>query len=277
MVRWRTEEPSSSVVRYGQTPAVTPFSVVASGVTKDHVVLLSGLTPNTRYFYSIGTTNWILSSRDSSHYFVTPPPAGFAKPTRIWVLGDSGTRNAHARAVRDIYYRFSAGRHTDLWLMLGDNAYRTGTDEQYQAAVFDMYPEMLRRSVLWPAIGNHDAYSANSTNQSGVYYDVFTLPTLGQAGGVASGTEAYYSFNHGNIHFISLDSNSSDRSPRGPMLSWLQRDLAANTNVWTLAYWHHPPYSKGVHNSDDDKEARHPQADARKCLPSSKQAELTWS
>ena len=39
------------------------------------------------------------------------------------------------------------------------------------------------------------------------------------------------------------------------MLSWLKRDLAANTGEWTIAFWHHPPYSKGVHDSDDDKES----------------------
>ena len=32
--------------------------------------------------------------------------------------------------------------------------------------------------------------------------------------------------------------------------TWLRTDLAANTNRWTIAYWHHPPYSKGTHDSD---------------------------
>jgi hypothetical protein len=255
IVRWRTEEPCSSVVRYGFAPNAMPFAEVATGRTKEHVVLLSGLTPNTRYFYAIGTTNWILAGRDVNHFFVTAPPAGTARPTRIWVLGDSGTRNWDARAVRDGYYRFSSLRATDLWLMLGDNAYRHGTDEQYQGALFNMYPEMLRKAVLWPTLGNHDAINANSTNQSGVYYDIFTLPTLAQAGGVPSGTEAYYSFDHGNIHFVCLDSLGSDRSPNGSMLSWFKRDLAANRRDWTIAYWHHPPYSKGSHDSDNDGES----------------------
>src|SRR5262245_43741455 len=62
IIRWRTEEPSSSVVRYGPAPGVARFAEVAAGATRDHVVLLSGLAPNTRYFYAIGTTNWILSA-----------------------------------------------------------------------------------------------------------------------------------------------------------------------------------------------------------------------
>jgi hypothetical protein len=35
------------------------------------------------------------------------------------------------------------------------------------------------------------------------------------------------------------------------MLTWLEADLAANTNDWTIAYWHSPPYTKGSHDSDN--------------------------
>ena len=66
----------------------------------------------------------------------------------VWVLGDSGTANRKARAVRDAYLNFTGSRHTDLWLMLGDNAYPDGTDEEYQAAVFEnMYEDMLRHTI----------------------------------------------------------------------------------------------------------------------------------
>ena len=67
--------------------------------------------------------------------------------------------------------------------MLGDNAYPDGTDADYQKAVFEMYPEYLRTTPLWPALGNHDARTASSITQSGVYYSIFTLPTRGQSGG----------------------------------------------------------------------------------------------
>ena len=75
--------------------------------------------------------------------------------------------------------------------MLGDNAYNDGTDAEYQTKLFDMYPQMLRKSVLWPTLGNHDAVTSDSTTQSGPYYYAFSLPTAGEAGGLASGTEAY--------------------------------------------------------------------------------------
>ena len=38
------------------------------------------------------------------------------------------------------------------------------------------------------------------------------------------------------------------------MLTWLQRDLAANTRPWVIVFFHHPPYSKGSHDSDREIE-----------------------
>src|SRR5258705_12371843 len=43
---------------------------------------------------------------------------------------------------------------------------------------------------------------------------------------------------------------TSDRLEEAPMCQWLRLDLAANTNLWLIAFWHHPPYSKGSHDSD---------------------------
>ncbi|MHC4992444.1 MAG: metallophosphoesterase family protein, partial [Planctomycetota bacterium] len=108
--------------------------------------------------------------------------------------------------------------------------------------------------VLWPAVGNHDALTSDSALGTGPYFQAFTLPTAGEAGGVASGTEAYYSFDYGNIHFVVLDSAESDRTSGSAMLIWLASDLSATTQDWIVAIWHHPPYSKGSHDSDAEIE-----------------------
>ncbi|MGH9022200.1 MAG: metallophosphoesterase, partial [Acidimicrobiia bacterium] len=251
VVRWRTDVATDSRVSYGLAPGSLTSVVEDPALTTEHVVTLSGLSPDTPYYYSVGTTTPPpLAGDDDSHFFLTSPQSGTAKPTRIWVLGDSGTANDNARAVRNAYYTFTGTRHTDLWLMLGDNAYSDGTDSQYQAAVFNMYPEMLRKSVLWPTLGNHDGHMADSATQSGPYYDIFTLPKNGDAGGLASGTEAYYSFDYGNIHFVVLDSFETSRSPGGAMMTWLAQDVISTTQDWIIAYWHHPPHSKGFHDSD---------------------------
>ena len=219
----------------------------------EHEVSLTRLTPDSKYFYTIGDRSGIFAGDDPDHTFTTSPVPGTARPSRIWVLGDSSTADKNAAAVRDAYIGFTGARKTDLVLMLGDNAYPFGTDEEYQRAVFDMYPMFLRDTFLWATLGNHDGVSADSQTESGPYYDIFTFPRLGEAGGLPSGTEAYYSFDYGNIHFICLESNETDVSVDGAMMTWLKADLANTSAQWIIAFWHHPPYSKGFHDSDTER------------------------
>jgi len=245
-VRWRTDLPTESVVRCGTAVGDLQTVEHLAVATTEHEVRLTGLQAGTRYFYSIGSSRQTFAT-GADYSFVTSPATN--KPARIWVLGDSGTANLDAAAVRDAYYTFNGTHDTDLWLMLGDNAYLSGLDSEFQHAVFDMYPEMLRKSVLWPALGNHETYSAD-LNGRFAYLEIFSPPTAGEAGGVPSGTRNYYSFNFANIHFVCLDSMTMDRTTNGVMLAWLREDLAANNSDWLIAYWHHPPYSKGSHDSD---------------------------
>ncbi len=251
-MQWRTSSPADSLVRYGIDPQNLDQATSSSAPTTEHSLTLAGLQPDTRYYYSIGNSGTVFAS-GAGCYFDTHPPTGTAAATRIWVLGDSGTANADAAAVRDSYVSFNSGdAHADVLLMLGDNAYNDGTDPEYQRAVFDMYPATLANSVLWSTLGNHDGHSADSATQSGPYYAIHTLPAAGESGGVPSGTEAYYSFDYGDIHFVCLDSYETDRSPEAAMAAWLESDLAATSQEWIIVFWHHPPYSKGSHDSDTE-------------------------
>jgi hypothetical protein len=247
-VRWRTGTASDSRVLYGTSPGDLTSSVSDTVVTTEHIVRVTGLDPDTRYYYAVATSTETVAG-DNSYTFVTAPVPGTVKPTRAWILGDSGLPTAEAFAVRNAYMAWTGSRGTDLWLMLGDNAYYSGTDAEYQTGVFNQYPVTLRQSVLWPTRGNHDALHTGLNND---YYDIFTMPTAAEAGGVSSGTEAYYSFDWANIHFVCLDSQGSTRTPGSAMLTWLSNDLAANTQPWIVAFWHHPPYSRGSHNSDSE-------------------------
>jgi hypothetical protein len=248
IVRWRTNRPVQGQVRYGSSPEALDLTSDESANLIEHTVALTALLPDTRYYYSVGTTETNLAS-GADYSFVTTPASG--KPTRVWVLGDSGTANTNAMAVRNAYYALAEDRYTDVWLMLGDNAYNRGTDAEYQAAVFDMYPTVLRQTVLWSCIGNHETDQSHTPVATTPYLSIFNFPTNGEAGGVPSGTERYYSFDYGNIHFVCLDAMTSDRSSNGPMCAWLRADLDANTNFWLIAFWHHPPYTKGSHDSDN--------------------------
>jgi hypothetical protein len=253
-IRWRTDVPTVGVVRWG--PTRQPLANTApgpDGARTEHEIRLTGLTPATKYFYAIRSHGNTTRGNTATRRFKTLPTPGSDVPLRVWVVGDSGTGGdgtARAERVRDSFRKFSAGKPADIWLMLGDNAYNSGLDIEFQRAVFDTYRTFLPKLPLWSTLGNHETYGPEPIP----YFNVFTLPTQGEAGGIPSGTEKYYSFDYGPVHFICLDSQGSNRQPGSPMLTWLDSDLAATQARWVIAFWHHPPYSRGSHNSDTEIE-----------------------
>ena len=254
VVRWRTDSGTDTLVQFGDAPGNLTGSVYNPALTTEHEITLSGLSPNGLYYYSIGSSSQALAGNDANHYFITFPPIGAPTRARVWVIGDAGTQTGSQIAVRDAYYNFTGTRHTDLWLQLGDNAYNNGTDAEFQGAVFNMYSSMLRKSVTFPALGNHDTAQATAYVDTYPYFSIFTLPANGEGGGVPSGTEHFYSFDFGNIHFVCLDSMTANRATNGIMANWLRADLANTLATWVVAYWHHPSYTKGSHNSDTETE-----------------------
>jgi hypothetical protein len=255
IVRWRTDVATDSRVQIGAAPGSLTTNIDDATVTTEHIVPVTGLTAYTQYFYSIGDTSMVLAGDDANHFFRTSPTSGTAGAYRFWVTGDggfaTGPQAPNTIAVRDAYTTFQGGAETNLFLLLGDNAYLVGSDADYQAAFFDMHAALLRNTPAWPTFGNHEAFSSNSLTQTGPYFAMFSLPTAGEAGGDPSGSEAYFSFDYGNIHFINLDGNSEPVTAGSAMMTWLEADLQATSADWVIAFWHHPPYSKGlVHDSD---------------------------
>lgn len=262
-IRWRTNVNANSVVNYGTVDGSLTSMVTDATLSTEHDVTLTGLLPDTKYFYSIGNTNPAIQTLNagSDYFFYTLPVKGVERLSRFWAAGDCGNNTSNQLNVRNSYMQYMGGKHTDGMLLLGDNAYNAGTDAEYQTNFFPQYQDsLLRNVILWPAPGNHD-YANNGTRQNDhaiPYYSMFTLPTAGESGGVASGTEAFYSYDFANIHFIALDSYGKESNTYriwdtlGPQVVWLKNDLAANTQKWTIAYWHHPPYTLGSHTSEGE-------------------------
>lgn len=258
IVKWRTNSATESVVNYGTALSSLSKNETSSSLTTEHEVMLSGLKANTKYYFNIGNKNGVLSeSTFGDMYVITAPIIGTKQFVRAWILGDAGTANNNQRQVRDAYYDYvTAAKEnpgkTDMMLFLGDNAYNSGKDEEYQKAFFDIYNDMLKKSVAWSCLGNHDGKSADSEKQSGPYYDIFTFPTKGESGGTPSGTEAYYSYDYANIHFIILDSHHTSRAVGGAMYNWAENDIQNTTQDWIVTLFHHPVYTKGSHDSDTE-------------------------
>lgn len=249
-VCWQTEMASDSLVRYGTNPDKLSETGRADAAGLEHEVRLTGLLPSTSYYYSIGSSDEVMVGGSKEFRFTTNPKADSTAPVRVWILGDSGTAgngSGKAEKVRDGYLNSPLFKIPDVWLMLGDNAYDKGTEEETTRAIFKSYPETLRTTPLWSTFGNHETY----TDRGAPYFNAFRFPTKGESGGQPSGTEHYYSFDYADIHFVCLDSEG-DRRAESPMYEWLKADLAASDKTWLIAFWHLPPYSKGSHDSDKE-------------------------
>jgi methionine-rich copper-binding protein CopC len=261
-LRWRTDVATNSRAEVGTVHGTYPLIFNDASSVTEHEIRITGLNPDTKYFYRFGSSTQVLQA-GTDNYFVTAPPANTTRKQRFAVFGDCGRNdNGYQPQTLTAYQNYLGNNAGEIMILLGDNAYTNGTDAEYQTGFFAPYQSsILKNHIIMPSPGNHDYYSTNQASRTGPYYQNFTMPTAGECGGVASGTEAFYSWDRGDVHFISMDSYGTE-SPNttrlydttGPQVTWLKQDLAANTKKWTIVYWHHPPYTMGSHNSDTESE-----------------------
>ncbi len=263
-IRWRTNIATNSRVEAGIEFGSNNFRVDSLCYTTEHEVRLSGLLPDTKYYYRVGNTNVMLQG-DSNNFFRTMPLPGTNRKIGILAIGDGGGQNLTYQTQAFAQYRAMLAANNieaaDAVILLGDNAYENGTDNEFQTKFFNPLAPIWKNHKLYPSPGNHDyAQSAARQDDHNIpYYSMFTLPVNGECGGVASGNEAFFSFDIGDVHFISLDSYGEESNKRmsdttGAQVLWLKNDLAANTKKWVIVYFHHPPYTMGGHNSDTETE-----------------------
>ncbi len=260
VIKWRTDAAIPSIIHFGTQASNLTLSLANTTPVINHEILISTLLPDTEYFYALEDEQGNRLQLPNYHFKTAPTP-GSIQPIRTWVIGDFGKGNQSQLDVMNSYLDFTGDLHTNVWLWMGDNAYPDGTDSEFQNNVFVPYDSIMPFIPFSPTPGNHDYNSMSGYNlllpnvytaNNGAYYQITTLPTQGELGGLASGTPAYYSFDYGNIHFISLNSEIQNTNSRNTaMENWLTQDLALNTQDWTIVYFHQAPYSKGSHNSDD--------------------------
>lgn len=276
IVRWRTDSLTDSRVYYGNTLGAMTLHADSTTPTTEHRVLVSGLTPLTEYYYSVGSSSQVLRGNDSLLYFKTAPDSNSHVPVRFWVIGDFGHGNQGEADVREAYLRYTEKtKPADMQIWLGDNAYSDGTDAEFQNKVFDTiygYGKLFTHLPFASTSGNHDYNSIcpwqdsnglpvlcnqDPNTQTGPYLNLIDPPTQGELGGVPSNLKLFYSMDYGDIHFIVLNSElgsynaaynwtgvlNTSQSFTSPMLDWLKADLAATTKKWKIAIWHQCPYS----------------------------------
>lgn len=257
-ILWRTDIASAYIINYGTDLNNLNQTVHSDSLATDHIAYLPNLTANTTYYYEIISGTSVLAGGNEQHHFKTAPEFGSTQPFRFWALGDFGARNDDQIKVWRSFLNYTAEKPADFWIWLGDNTYSDGKDIEYQLNVFSNdygYDSIFRFLPFYPTPGNHDYESVTmypSGLHTGPYFNIVEVFKNGEAGGQASNTEKYYSYDYGNVHFISLNSEAYGEVLllNQNMKNWLINDLQKNVQPWTIVYWHQPPFSKGSHDSD---------------------------
>ncbi len=118
-------------------------------------------------------------------------------------------------------------------LVLGDTQYRSGTLADFHGSFDPTWGRLKSRTR--PVPGNHEYRTSGAEG----YYDYFGS----RAGDPGRG---YYSFDLGTWHVVALNSEK-DTTATGAQVSWLKADLKAHPGRCTLAFYHRPRWSSGVH------------------------------
>ena len=177
-------------------------------------------------------------SPGAGHGASTAPGAPAPLPGAAHVLvgaGDIADGGSGAEATARLIDHISGTVFT-----AGDNAYPDGTDADYGQHYEPSWGR--HRGRTRPCPGNHEYHDSGAAG----YYRYF-----GSSAGPAG--QGYYSFDLGDWHVISLNSNI-DMSAGSPQERWLRADLAASSKECTIAYWHHPRFSSGSHGSSTESQ-----------------------
>ena len=211
------------VVNVGHRTATVvwiPETPGAASELRPQKITLSGLEPGKTYSYDV------LGGEAGKGSFKTAP-TGAAK-FRFVVYGDTRTRHEmHQRVIEAI-----SKAEPDFVLHTGDLV-SDGRDTAQWPVFFSIERELLRKTVFFPSLGNHERNNPQ-------YYEFFDVRT------------PYYSFNWGACHFVVLNSDFGNAAKSAEekeafwaeQRRWLEDDLRKSKRAaLRFLVFHHPPFT----------------------------------
>lgn len=224
---------------YGQMATASVQTIPGDGMDIDLLsASMADLEPGTEYCYKVAINGETMAE---GLRFRTAPASEYA-PVDFTVIGDFGTGGPLQASVRD--QMMLKASEADLHLTVGDNAYGSGTWEEWQRHVFAVYRELWTTAPVYMVAGNHDW-----SDELGLAPQLANL-FLPQNATREQDREIYWSMDWGPLHVVGLDTEKKllELTPADPddddMYDWLEADLAATTKPWKIVLFHHPPYSE---------------------------------
>lgn len=166
------------------------------------------------------------------------PAAGAPQRATLLAVGDIATCDSDGDERTAALVRRLPGKIA----ILGDIAYPNGSSDDFTRCFDPSWGPLVPR-VAAVALGNHEY----NTGTASVAIARFGLTPNG-----------WSSTDVGAWHVVALNSNCDAVGGCGvgsPQWRWLRRDLAAHPSRCTLALWHHPRLSSGLHGSSTATQA----------------------
>lgn len=245
-ITWETSTGTESTVNWGTTNAlgntVSGTNITGQGSSQIHHVQITGLQPDTRYYYQVQTGTALSTINE----FLTPPLKSAERSFKLVAMSDmqqdSGNPTVFDEICNDgIIPYISANYSADIssevaFVMIPGDLVDNGLNYNEWANTFFQPSENLFKNVpVYPVLGNHEINTPT-------YFKYFTLPTNGTSGFL----EHWWYKDYANVRIIGLDSNTGYTLQS--QLDWLQAvlDSAAIDNDidFVFAQLHHPHHSE---------------------------------
>lgn len=241
VIGWEQDGGSNPTVYYGSTDfgqnwASYPMSqtedrqVTASGMD-NRFVRLSGLTPNTAYYFVIKDSDGV-----SNRFWFKTTPSGNTEPLSVIAGGDS-------RAYLDSSPRQNANSLVSKlrpdFVMFGGDYTWLGLDLEWGGWMDDWQMTTSADGRMYPVIwerGNHEM-------SAGIVTDLFDIP----------GTDEYFAIPVGG-DFLRVYTLNTEISVSGNQATWLENDLQTNFDNfdWNIVQYHRSIRPHTTSKADED-------------------------
>ena len=240
IVMWETNFSVIGTVEYGLTSSYGS-SQTESVAKTIHDVQLTGLQSNTIYHYRVSAGG--VTSTDAT--FRTAPASGSSFSFLAYGDNRGVATGDYVLTHEAVAAAMTSKDPNTIIFNVGDVNF-SGASNEWQPQLFLPMRNIFKNNVLYVALGNHEA--ANPANVIAHFQ-----PPSGAI------NQFYYSFDHGNTHFIVINTEDNNFingiGGAGTQLDWLNADLisaAALSATWRIVVVHYSPYTTGSHFGDAD-------------------------
>ncbi len=246
---WRTPVPADTLVEFGTNHSMGVEFYDATPTT-NHVATLTNLLPDTRYCYRVRSTVGTIAVESPVSSFSTFKTSG---DVSFLTFGDAGDGSVASMQQAVNMERTIEETGADLVVLCGDVMhYVIYHDGQEDLRCLSVYGRLMRSIPFFFAMGDHEM-EGDPTGEW--FQNTFYLPTNS-----VFGTKHFYSFDHGDVHFVVLYVPSLEGATTvltnyemyegSPQYDWLTNDLAASSKPWKFIFLHHPLVTSGNHRVD---------------------------